>query len=362
MVSDVNNGSQNEDQITSFVSARRRVINENYCFVDKEALIATGELSSAAERIQAERLRFASMSNRRAGQIEEIYFEVQKILEQEGGGRPLLHSECRSDIKCDSAGRYKESRSPVKILAEGDSWFSYPPYFWGGIVSRLEREMQVQILNLASAGDEVRGMLGLQSRARLIRLLNQENILKKPWNFLIFSGGGNDIVGDTLVYFLRDYLKASGKKRALKGTDGILDSIRFKVALDAIKAGYEDLIAIRDCYSPSTVLVFHQYDFAVVNNKGVCGYGPWLQPSFDFREVPNNVAMEVVKIMLENFAEMMKNVVEKKDGIVIVETQGTLNRGNDHWDNELHPTSEGFNRITEKFHIAISKRIHDNGI
>ena len=81
---------------------------------------------------------------------------------------------------------------------------------------------------------------------------------------------------------------------------------RFDAALALVRAGYEDLIALRDKLSPSTHLVFQGYDFAIPDGRGICGLGPWLKPTFDLRKFPTLAAGQaVVKAMLEQFAAML---------------------------------------------------------
>ena len=53
-----------------------------------------------------------------------------------------------------------------------------------------------------------------------------------------------------------------------------------------MRAGYEDLIGLRDSLSPQTRLFFHGYDFAIPDGRGICHLGPWLKPTFDLRGFP----------------------------------------------------------------------------
>ena len=58
------------------------------------------------------------------------------------------------------ADERKASRAPLTILAEGDSWFRYPVGF--GLIYHLEKLLGLEILNLASAGDETGDMLSIK--------------------------------------------------------------------------------------------------------------------------------------------------------------------------------------------------------
>jgi len=199
------------------------------------------------------------------------------------------------------------SFAPLQIFAEGDSWFEYPvPFFGGSIIPRLEHRLGVPILNLAKAGDEVRYMLGVDERAVLTKHLTDGCPAGGPWDVLLFSGGGNDIVGNPMALWVGDW------NPAIPPADHIKKA-RFDAALALVRAAYEDLIALRDKLSPMTLLVFQAYDLAIPDGRGICGLGPWLKPTFDLCKFPALAARQaVVKAMLEQFAAMLTSLVGPK--------------------------------------------------
>ena len=232
---------------------------------------------------------------------------------------------------------------PLQVMAEGDSWFKYPvPLFGGGIVPRLQKRLGVPILNLAAAGDEVRFMLGVKQRARLVRSLKEGCPAGGSWDVLLFSGGGNDIVDDPMALWVRDWRKGASPQ-------GLIHQPRFDAALAQVRAGYEDLIALRDALSPSTHLVFQEYDFPLPDGRGVCNHGPWLKPTFDFRKYPTQAeAQRVIKAMLEQFATMLRSLTTNQK-VSVVGTQGILPSTATAWHNELHPAKQGFEALADKF-------------
>lgn len=240
-----------------------------------------------------------------------------------------------------------EVNRPLQVFAEGDSWFDYPaPFFGGGIIDRLEKQLGVPILNLATAGDEVRFMLGVKQR-----LLIAEQFVKGcpaggPWDAMLFSGGGNDIVDNPLALWLRDF-DGSQQPAAL------IHQARYDAALALVRAGYEDLIAMRDSLSRHTHLFFHAYDFALPDGRGICHFGPWLKPAFDLRKFPNlQSSAAVVKVMLQQFAAMLK-ALESHAKVTFVNGQGTLQPVSSSWHNELHPSKNGFTSFATLFHDAL---------
>ncbi len=234
---------------------------------------------------------------------------------------------------------------PLQIFAEGDSWFDYPPFlFSGGLIPRLEKRLGVPILNLAKAGDEVRYMLGVEQRRILTQKLSDGSPAGGPWDALLFSGGGNDIVDNPMALWVRDFVPAKPAK-------ALIHQARYDSALALVRAGYEDLITLRDSYSPGTRLIFHAYDFAIPDGRGVCHLGPWMKPTFDLRKFPaaSSLRFEVVKEMLKQFAALMLSL-ESHSRVTFINGQGTLTPGPGSWHNELHPTKDGFDLFADLFH------------
>jgi hypothetical protein len=225
-------------------------------------------------------------------------------------------------------------------MAEGDSWFDYPPFiFKGGIVPRLQRLLGVPILDMSKAGDEVRFMLGVEQRKRLMELFRDGCPAGGPWDVLLFSGGGNDIVDNPMALWVRDFDPNVPPAQ-------LLNQPRFDIALGLVRAGYEDLIALRDRFSPTTHLVFHGYDFAIPDGRGICHLGPWLKPTFDLRGFPNRAsASAVVEAMLTQFAAMLAALETAHPKVAFINGQGTLPRQTSAWHNELHPDSDGYDKF-----------------
>jgi hypothetical protein len=235
------------------------------------------------------------------------------------------------------------SFQPLQVFAEGDSWFDYPfPLFGGGIIKRLEKRLGVPVLNMAEAGDEVRFMLGVEQRQRMIKRLKDGCPAGGPWEVLLFSGGGNDIVDNPMALWIRDWNAAAAPA-------DLIHQPRFDAALALVRAGYEDIISLRDKLSPNTHLVFHCYDFAIPDGRGACHLGPWLKPTFDMRGFPNQAArFAVVKIMLQQFAAMLTNLTSNPK-VTLIATQGTLAAQPNAWHNELHPAKPGFEKFADMF-------------
>jgi hypothetical protein len=238
----------------------------------------------------------------------------------------------------------------LRLLAEGDSWFDYPRILGtgGGVVDHREALTGHEILNLAHHGDEVRRMMGLQQRRRLEATLGDPSL---RFDALLFSGGGNDLVGDQFCLWLRE--RADGMAPA-----DAIDQQRLGSALMGVEAGYRELIAIRDRRAPGCCIVANGYDFPQPSNKGVAGQGPWLKPSLDYRGWRcRDDQFKIAKLLLLSFDGLLAGLEREQRQadrpFVYVRTQGLLNRDTD-WQNEIHPNRGGFGKIARAFANALT--------
>jgi len=299
----------------------------------------------AAVGEERERLREEQRADR-ARRIRD-YKATMEIMKQRGARPPRSKGGAKP-----KGGKVKAKAAafaPLQIFAEGDSWFKYPPFILnGGIIPRLESRLGVPILNLAKAGDEVRYMLGVEERAILAEQFTNGCPAGGPWDVLLFSGGGNDIVDNPMALWVKDF-------DANVPPASLINQPRFDAALTLVRAGYEDLITLRDNLSPTTHLIFQGYDFAIPDGRGVCRLGPWLKPTFDLRNFPTRAAAQaVVKAMLQQFAAVL-TALAQRPRVTFINGQGTLTPQPASWHNELHPNQAGFDAFADLFHVKLKQ-------
>jgi len=271
---------------------------------------------------------------------------VQKDIKQQ------LSSKHRCDIRIDKeidqfCEEYRywfenekiAGHKPVTIIAEGDSWFRY--IIGKAIIYYLERALDTPILNLAYPGDEAREMLSIKQKQRLVRELKRGPAKRKKYDYLLFSGGGNDLVGvDRFHKWIHHY------KKGMQAKD-LINIKALNSAFSLLEYSYAELIDIRNTHSKKTKILVHSYDFAIPNGKGVCGLGPWMKPGLALRKVPVKLHREVVRLFLKYFDNFLNRIAAENILFHVVKTQGTL--VDTDWSNELHPKNSGFKKIAQRF-------------
>ena len=303
-----------------------------------QAVRATAAPPSPAA-VGAERARLRKEQREEHARRIREYKATMTIMKARGARRPRLKGFKAGEGE--PTAEDAESFVPLQILAEGDSWFDYPAFIGGGIIPRLAGRLGVPILNLAKAGDAGRYRLGVEERLVRADQLSGGSPAGGPWDVVLFSGGGNDIVGNPMALWVKDF------NPAIPPASNI-NQPRFDAALALVRAGYEDLITLRDQLSPQTHLVFQGYDFPIPDGRGICFLGPWLKPTFDLRKFPTLAAGEaVIKAMLQQFAAMLTSLAGPK--VTFINTQGTLLQQTASWHNELHPARAGFEKFADLF-------------
>lgn len=242
-----------------------------------------------------------------------------------------------------------------RVLAEGDSWFAYPPKFllFGGasnVVDWLKEDYEDHFLldDLSSNGDEAVAMLSGDSKLGMLRRLNEDH-----FDILLFSGGGNDIVGRyDFDYFLLP-------KTSDNTWQDCINRNRFERRLEQIKLAYADLVELTAQYSanPDIHIVTHTYDLAIPSEKGATFWGgllqvddgrSWMYPYLiDKGIIDPQDQKNIVHSMLTEFKTALQQVAAATRGVlVVIDTHRTVEEH--EWINEIHPDSKGFRKVAQK--------------
>jgi hypothetical protein len=229
------------------------------------------------------------------------------------------------------------------IVAEGDSWFCYPrDSIWvpdtapEDVIAQLMEEFAVA--GVARPGDTA------QTMVEFFHAVTQDLLTWKA-DILLLSAGGNDLLGEGhLASYLRDgdrplsqYLKPD-----------------FFALVEQVLTWLERMVRAARQAKPDVKIILHGYDIAHVS-----GNGPWLQRPMDKLGIPAGKRQPIVQRIVDSFYSRLQAVVDELDHeladgngeIVVLDLRGTV--GPTQWYDELHPDTEGFSRIRDRYRERI---------
>jgi hypothetical protein len=257
----------------------------------------------------------------------------------------------------------KQKRHPdaKRLLAEGDSWFSFGHMMWWSktLVERLNEYKTLNIVSVANPGAELQKIVKRDNRDWGIA--NHAPWMKNQhYDAVLFSGGGNDIVGSELVNYLED--KSTGKTGL-----ALIKQTELDRQLDRMRKQYQALRKTIDAEVASpggkTVpIITHGYDYAFPSGQGaslfggLVSVGPWILPNFiskgilDFSEQ----AM-IVNELVDQFNQLLSDLQDSQaagiKGFHHIDLRGMLKK--EDWSDELHPTAVGRDKIAAKLRADI---------
>jgi hypothetical protein len=232
------------------------------------------------------------------------------------------------------------------LISEGDSWFSFPIH--ANTIDNLDdmAQRKISLLRLEKDGEKALRIIGGSQKAKLAGFLK-----RYPVNALLFSGGGNDVVGADLLPLLNQ------RQPGMTWQDCINETTtagRF----DRLRSAYLDLVHLRDEDRPDCRIYIHAYDWAIPSGRGAQMWGikvgPWMKPYLEDKGITDAADQRaIIKELLTRFHGMVQEIAQNPN-VVLVETQGTL--AENEWNDELHPSRDGFKKVAAKFRTELKKQ------
>ncbi len=230
--------------------------------------------------------------------------------------------------------------TPV-FISEGDSWFQHP--MLKDIIDNVGELYPVYCLS--AAGDTIENYLRDEEYKDAIEQ-------QKPAGFLI-SGGGNDILGESLRNLLN---KAFDEAPEGERPERFFNA-QFQQAMANILKYYREIFAYCKQVRPGMKIYIHGYDYVLPlkpeesKNKG--WLGKFLNEAGVIRDKDRTAA---VLHMMGLFNKNLKALAAEHPGQVeYIELLGTVKP--DQWSDEIHPTDEGYQEVSLKFIKRIRETI-----
>jgi len=233
------------------------------------------------------------------------------------------------------------------VLAEGDSWFAHPTQW--NILYQLQALGGYTIRRISSIGGLLTDMVreSDQHTPQYVRQLRRKHL---RWRYLLFSGGGNDLLGANLDSLLRDRRDVSRWEDVIKEEVMLGEFEKLRSALRLILLRMQEL-------TPGCKLLVHGYDYAFPRDKGATFFwgnltvtGPWVRPRMVARHVTDKGEQRaIVATLIDRYNdEVLQPLHAAENDFEHVDLRGML-PSLQQWDDEIHPKSAGFRRIAERF-------------
>lgn len=252
--------------------------------------------------------------------------------------------------------RYRDGRDwgLPPVVSEGDSWFSYELYL--NVIDRIDDKKRLALKRLESSGDTLQTMVGYSNTSTGIRALKKVVQRERPI-FLFFSGGGNDIVGSELKGSILPY-------HPLRKPENYLDTAGWNTLLENIRIAYQVLV---DEIGPFCPIFAHGYDYFIPSNRpvtifpGVPGPGPWVWPEMTLSTINiTDPALQraIGRVMIDELNDRILAPLEVANSGYFghVDLRSTVAPTTD-WQNEIHPTSKGFEKLAKRFLSVVDKKL-----
>ena len=282
--------------------------------------------------------------------IKELYFDevfdgtaYKLVLKQNKDETSLQASRASSNwlikmmnklYKSSRIRRFKRQRKkggPI-VVAEGDSWFLFPK---PGVRDTLDYIMdEYVLLGLAEAGDEIVDYI------KNPELLT--SIIKENPDFVLISGGGNDILGEQVQDLL-----LSGVLNGASAADYLKEEV-FLQKLEQLRKGYVSFFEKIHALKPDAKIFIHGYDYirSAPDDKTIKnGWANRYMIKAGI-EVPAHREL-IIRHLVDKFNDMLKGFADKYDYVTYVNHRGTVQLT--EWMDEIHPNNNGYKKVADNF-------------
>ncbi|MEO8276630.1 MAG: hypothetical protein ABI639_10435 [Thermoanaerobaculia bacterium] len=251
------------------------------------------------------------------------------------------------------------------VVSDGDSWFSYPheknivdyldepvarPGAHGEVGEAGEPMSQRDwsLLRLERTDDEILAMLRGGERAFLNELLARYEV-----DALLFSGGGNDLLGADIGGMLKRYVAGA------TAADCLIEK-RWTRRLRQVEDCCRELIDIVLDDGADLKVLVNSYDIPPASREetkllGGRNPGPWLRPALDAKGYPagSPLEREIPKVILDRFCAMLDRVSNDcPTRFYRVETRGAVGT---EWADEIHPNARGARAVADRFERELQR-------
>jgi hypothetical protein len=238
-----------------------------------------------------------------------------------------------------------------RILFAGDSWFSISDL--ANIPIQFEKQFDLSILCLADPGNTLAELVSGTQFERWCSVIGNDKTGQK-WDAIVLSAGGNDVIGPDIG----SVLKPPAVAGSLNPQD-YLDAAALEKHFAEIRRRLLVLRQIRDesSINQATPIFIHSYAWVTPRNVAhkVLAWkvaGPWIYPNLVAQGIGDCALQSALVGVLTDlfFAELQKIAQEPNSNFHAIDVRHVLppvphmtrDADNELWDDEIHPSSKGF--------------------
>ena len=254
-------------------------------------------------------------------------------------------------------------KRPV-LVSEGDSWFQFPKLI-DEVIDHLATDYL--IWSCGAAGDTVENMVMSKEESKKTEYMIALRAQKQHVKAFLFSGAGNDIIGEnpvTKVSSLQNLL-FSYRDVTNKVAESYIDQVAFSAVLGGIEKAYIKVIdTIRsEPGFESLPIIFHGYDYPFPfpwgesdrRDPSYASNNEWLGEAFEAHNYPAEpIRREILVVLIDSLYDMLHSIAGNsvETNIWIVDCRGAMPNLTD-WNDEIHGTSLGFSAVSVRFRSTL---------
>ena len=249
------------------------------------------------------------------------------------------------------------------VLAIGDSWFWYPR---NNLLEALARHPKLKdgyqhMVRLGENGAMLSEYVDRPGAPGRLSGRLKELLRRDPMQYIaafMVSGAGNDAVKYSLA------LEADCTGKTTPGdciSDDGMDALIAALTHDMNDLLFDVQTAFETQHRQPVVFL-HGYDYSVPDGRGfklaAVSKGPWLAPAMDTCKVAPDPELRkgIVRDLIDRVNLAFSAYARAASGVYFIDSRRTLDAGANYrndWDNELHPTRAGFDRIVDQKWIPV---------
>lgn len=253
------------------------------------------------------------------------------------------------------------------LVSEGDSWFQFP-FFLEDVIDKLDSKYRISSVD--AAGDTLKNMVF--DRPEYQTALDAQ---RDHFKAFLFSGGGNDIVGDdgegssVLERIVLAFSPAQAEAIWYITNDDFEERLAF------VEKAYRAVLDHMKEHFPDRPVLLHGYDYALPGGYEGDPRRPfyaqqneWIGRFMGGQKLgfkDHLFQAKIIRCMIDRLNEVQIRLCGGNHECGVypqayhVDIRGMLPKDVD-WNDELHPTDSSFLKVAQKFHDTLKVALARN--